>query len=166
MSIAANSVVSLHYSLSAESGKEIENSRQGAGPIQVLIGHGGVIPGLERALLGREAGDAFEVVVAPVDAYGERQEGSMQRVPKKYFRDGARLKPGMVTELATKEGGQRSVVVAKVGSSVIDVDLNHPLAGLTLTFQIEIVSVREASEEEIAHGHVHGPGGVEHAQRT
>ena len=67
MSIAANSVVSLHYSLSAESGKEIENSRQGAGPIQVLVGHGGIIPGLERALLGREAGDAFEVVVAPVD---------------------------------------------------------------------------------------------------
>ena len=163
MSIAANSVVSLHYSLSAESGKEIENSRQGAGPIQVLVGHGGIIPGLVRALLGREAGDAFEVVVAPADAYGERQEGSMQRVPKKYFRDGARLKPGMVTVLATKEGGQRTVVVAKVGSSVIDVDLNHPLAGLTLTFQIEIVSVREASEEEIAHGHVHGPGGVEHA---
>lgn len=163
MSIAANSVVSLHYSLSSEEGTEIENSRQSGAPIQVLIGHGGIIPGLERALLGRDAGDAFDVVVAPADAYGERREGNVQRVPKKYFRDGAKLRPGMATVLATKEGGQRTVVVIKVGSSVIDVDLNHPLAGLTLTFKIEIVAVREASEEEIAHGHVHGPGGVEHA---
>lgn len=163
MSIAANSVVSLHYALSSDAGIEIENSRQAGAPIQVLVGHGGIIPGLERALLGHETGDAFDVVVAPADAYGERREGNMQRVPKKYFRDGARLKPGMVTVLSTKDSGQRTVVVAKVGSSVIDVDLNHPLAGMTLTFRIEILAVRDASEEEIAHGHVHGPGGVEHA---
>ena len=98
----------------------------------------------------------------PAEGYGARTEGQTQRVPKKYFRDPARLKPGMLTALAMKEGGQRMVTVIKVGSSVVDVDLNHPLAGKTLHFDVEILAVRAASAEEIAHKHVHGTGGVEH----
>ena len=161
MQIAKDTVVSMHYTVSDETG-EIESSLKSGQPIQALIGHGGIIPGLEKALIGHEVGDQVAADIHPAEAYGERKEGQMQRVPKKYFRDGARLKPGMITNLAMKEGGQRSVVVVKVGSSVIDVDLNHPLAGKTLHFDVEILEIREASAEEISHRHVHGPGGVDH----
>lgn len=162
MKATQNSVVSFHYTVvEKDEGAEIDSSRTRGEPLAVLIGHGGLIPGVERALEGREAGERFEVEVAPADAYGEYREGQVQRVPKKYFRDADRLKPGMQTVLQSEQG-QRVVTVAKVGTSVIDVDLNHPLAGRTLRFDLEIVDVREASEEERAHGHVHGPGGHHH----
>jgi FKBP-type peptidyl-prolyl cis-trans isomerase SlyD len=153
-----NTVVSFHYALTGENGESIENSRDAGQAIDVLLGHGAIIPGLEKALIGHAAGDRIDVTVTPDEGYGERREGNIQRVPKKYFKDAARLRPGMTTALNMKEGGQRTVVVAKVGSSVIDVDLNHPLAGRTLKFDVEVISVREADAEEIAHGHVHGPG--------
>lgn len=162
MQVANNTVVSLHYTLTGEDGAKIESSRDSSQPVVALIGHKGIIAGLERALIGHSAGDAIEVEVAPEDAYGPRQEGNLQRVPKKYFRDAARLRPGMTTVLSMKDGGTRMVTVGKVGSSVIDVDLNHPLAGRRLHFAVEILAVREAGAEEIAHGHVHGPEGVEH----
>ncbi len=162
MQVAKDTVVSMHYSLTDTTGREIESSRHGGQPIEALIGHGGIIPGLEKSLIDHVAGDRVEVDVLPADAYGERNEGQIQRVPKKYFRDAARLKPGMVTALAMKEGGQRMVSVVKLGSSVVDVDLNHPLAGKTLHFDVEILAVRAASAEEIAHKHVHGAGGVQH----
>ncbi len=162
MQVAKDTVVSMHYSLTDSAGIEMESSRDSGQPIEALIGHGGIIPGLEKALIDHVAGDRVEVDVQPGEAYGERNEGQVQRVPKKYFRDGARLKPGMATALAIKEGGQRMVTVIKVGSSVVDVDLNHPLAGKALHFNVEILSVRAASAEEIAHKHVHGSGGVEH----
>lgn len=161
MQIAKDTVVSMHYTLSDESG-EVESSRLAAKPIEALIGHGGIIPGLEIALIGHEVGDEVTVDVAAAEGYGERNEGQMQRMPKKYFRDGAKLKPGMITNLAMKEGGQRSVTVVKVGSSVVDVDLNHPLAGKALHFEVEILAVREATADEISHRHVHSPGGMEH----
>jgi len=100
--------------------------------------------------------------VPPELGYGERREGLQQRVPKKYFRDANRLKPGMRTVLTTKEDGQRVVSILKVGTSVVDVDLNHPMAGRTLVFDIEVIEVRAASAEEIAHGHAHAPGGHAH----
>lgn len=162
MQVAKDTVVSMHYTLTDEAAQEIESSRLSGQPIEALIGHGGIIPGLEKALIGHAAGDRIEVDVEPGEAYGERNEDQAQRVPKKYFRDGAKLKPGMITALAMKEGGQRTVSVIKVGSSVVDVDLNHPLAGKKLRFDVEIMSVREASAEEISHRHVHGPGGVAH----
>jgi FKBP-type peptidyl-prolyl cis-trans isomerase SlyD len=165
MQVTNNVVVSFHYSLRGEDAVDIESSRGSGQPVVVLVGHGGIIPGLERALLGHSAGDRLGVDVEPADAYGPRMEGNVQRVAKKYFRDAARLRPGMTTTLALKEGGQRRVVVDKVGSSVIDVDLNHPLAGKRLHFDIEIVAVREASKDEVAHGHVHGPEGVEHGEQ-
>jgi len=113
------------------------------------------VPGVEKALTGREAGEKFEIDVAPEDAYGERQDGLLQRVPKKYFQNAQKLKPGMTTVLQTRDGGQRVVTIHKVGMSAIDVDHNHPLAGKTLHFDIEIVDVRAAAPEEIAHGHAH-----------
>ena len=109
---------------------------------------------------GHEAGDTFEVTVTPEEAYGERREGLVQRVPRKHFK-GAKLTPGMQVVLPTDQG-QRAMTVKKVGISVVDVDLNHPMAGKTLSFDVEILDVREASEEEISHKHVHGDGGHQH----
>ncbi len=159
MKAEPNSVVKFHYSLSSE-GASLESSRERE-PLTILLGAGNIIPGLESAILGREMGERFEVVVAPEQGYGERREDWVQRVPKKYFGNGDRLKPGATTVLSTKDG-QRMVTIVKVGQSVIDVDLNHPMAGKTLCFDIELLEVRAASQEEIAHGHVHGAGGHHH----
>lgn len=108
----------------------------------------------------RQAGDSFSVDVPAAEAYGERREGLVQRIPKKHFGD-MRLQPGMQVVLQTNFG-PRAVTVQKVGLSVVDVDLNHPMAGKDLHFDVEIVEVREATAEEIEHGHVHGDGGHEH----
>lgn len=162
MKVEANKVVSFHYAVSDGSAAPVESSRDRGEPLAFLVGHGGLIPGLEKALIGRETGEHFEVVVTPAEGYGARREDFTQRVPKKYFRDAEHLKPGMTTVLSTRESGQRQVTVRKVGSSVIDVDLNHPLAGKTLTFDVEIVDVRDATPEEIAHRHAHGVGGHGH----
>ncbi len=162
MQIEKNKVVTMHYGVAGADGGPIEDSRAAGQPIEILVGYGGIIPGVEKALLGRSAGERFTLDVTAADGYGERQPGNLQRVPKKYFRDAARLKPGMLAALAMKQGGQRMVTVLKVGSSVIDVDLNHPLAGRDLRFDIEILGVRDADESEIAHGHVHQAGGHAH----
>lgn len=162
MKIENNTVVSFHYDLSGDDSSPLESSRTAAQAVTVLIGHGSLIPGLEQALVGHEAGDRLQVDIEPEQGYGLRRGDATQRVPKKYFRDVARLRPGMVAQLAVKEGGTRTVTVVKVGSSVVDVDLNHPLAGRRLHFDIEILAVRQAASEEVAHGHVHGPEGVDH----
>ncbi len=161
MKAETNSVVSFHYSLADEAGEPIENSHDRE-PMSILLGAGNIIPGLESAITGREAGDRFDVTVTAEQAYGEHRDGLTQRVPKKYFEQAQRLKPGMTTLLKTQDGSQRMVVVTKIGQSVIDVDLNHPMAGKTLNFAIEILDVRVASEEEIAHDHAHAPGGHQH----
>ena len=161
MNIEKDKVVSFHYRLSDDAGAEIENSHAND-PLTILFGHGNIIKGLEEAMAGRGPGDRFDVVVPPAEGYGERRENMTQRVPKKYFRDAESLQPGDMTVLSTKDGRQQMVQVIKVGSSVIDVDLNHPMAGKTLHFGIEITDVRDATPEEIAHGHVHGPGGHAH----
>lgn len=163
MQVAKDTVVTMHYTLHADDGLKIESSRDGGDAVHVLIGHGGIIPGLEKALIGHDAGENISVDVAPQEAYGEREEGNAQRVPKKYFKDAARLRPGMTAVLSMKDKSQRTVTVRKIGSSVVDVDLNHPLAGRTLHFDVEIVAVREATPEEKSHRHVHGRGGVEHS---
>lgn len=162
MKVEANKVVSFHYTVSDGGGEPVDSSRERGEPLAVLIGAQNIIPGLEAAMLGRETGERFQVEVAPADAYGERRADFVQRVPKKYFQRPETLVPGASTVLQTKESGPRMVVVLKIGSSVIDVDLNHPLAGKTLSFDVEITDIRDASPEEIAHRHVHGAGGHEH----
>ena len=159
MKIEKNRVVRFHYSVAEAGGAELESS-SGREPLAYLAGHGGIIPGLADALDGKSAGDHVEVTIAPDQAYGERRDGLIQRVPKKHFKD-ARLKPGQTVVIDTKQG-QRLVTVNKVGMSVVDIDLNHPMAGKTLHFKVDVVDVREASDEERSHGHVHGVGGHQH----
>ena len=159
MKIEKDRVVSFHYTVS-EQGQEPLESSEGRDPLVILVGHGNIIPGLESAMEGHEAGDKFEVDVAAADAYGEKREGLSQRVPKKHFGN-QRLEPGMQVVLQTNFG-PRAVTIQKVGMSVVDIDLNHPMAGKDLHFDIEVVEVREASAEELEHGHVHGEGGHAH----
>lgn len=160
MSIQKNSVVSFHYRLSGE-GKEIENSHDGK-PMLALIGHGNLIPGLEAALIGKASGDKFEVSIPPEDAYGERVERDLLRVPIKHLLGNPKkVQEGQIVYINTQHG-QRSAIAVKVGKFNVDVDTNHPFAGKTLDFAIEILETREASEHEIQHGHAHGMGGHEH----
>ena len=160
MKIEKDRVVRFHYAV-AEAGKEsVENSKDGGQPLAILFGHGNIIPGLEKAMEGHEAGDSFKVTVPAAEAYGEKREGLSQRIPKKHF-GAQKLEPGMQVVLQTNFG-PRPVTIEKVGMSVVDVDLNHPMAGKDLDFDIDIVEVREATPEELAHGHVHGDGGHQH----
>lgn len=160
MKIDKNAVVRIHYSVTETGGDSIEDSRIGD-PIAILVGHRNVIPGVENALIGHEAGDRIEVTVPPEEGYGHRHENAIRRLPKKKFGKGSVLKPGGLVMLDTDEG-KRPVTIHKVGMSVVDVDMNHPMAGKTLTFDIEVMEVREGNAEEIAHGHVHGDGGHAH----
>ena len=159
MKIEKDRAVRFHYTV-GEVGQPATESSQGGEPLAILIGHNNIIPGLEKAMEGREAGETFSVDVPAAEAYGERREGLTQRIPKKHFGE-QRLQPGMQVVLQTNFG-PRAVTIEKVGMSVVDVDLNHPMAGKDLHFDIEIVEVREASAEEIEHGHVHGDGGHHH----
>ncbi|MBX3710457.1 MAG: peptidylprolyl isomerase [Lysobacter sp.] len=159
MKIQKDSVVRFHYTV-GEVGQPANESSNGGEPLAILIGHNNIIPGLEKAMEGREAGEKFDVDVPAAEAYGERREGLSQRIPKKHFGE-QRLMPGMQVVLQTNFG-PRAVTIEKVGMSVVDVDLNHPMAGKDLHFDIEIVEVREASAEEVEHGHVHGEGGHQH----
>ena len=161
MKAGKDKVVSLHYTLTVD-GEKVESSHDRGEPLWVLLGHGQLIPGLESALEGRESGESFQVDVPAAEAYGERQEGQIQRVPKKYFQQPNKLKPGVATVLSLKQGGQRVVVVHKVGMASVDVDLNHPMAGKALTFDVAIEDVREATAEEVEHGHAHPPGAEAH----
>lgn len=161
MQAGKDKVIALHYTLAID-GERIESSHDRGSELWVLLGRGQLIPGLETALEGHEAGDSLSVDVAPEDGYGERQEGQIQRLSKKYVPNAERLKPGMTTVLSMKDGGQRAVTVHKIGMSTVDVDLNHPMAGKTLHFDVSISDVRDATPEEITHGHAHPPGDHAH----
>lgn len=161
MNVDKNKVVTFHYTLKDVSGEEMESSRE-AEPMTYLHGGNNIIIGLEKAMQGHEAGDTFEVTVGPEEAYGIRQEANIQRIPLKKLKGVGKIMPGQVLNLQTKDGPVQ-VTVVKMGRFNVDVDANHPLAGETLTFDIEVTEVRDASPEEIEHGHVHGPGGHEHA---
>ncbi len=160
MKVTKNSVVFLRYKLSNEQGDVLEDALDQA-PVAVLQGHGNIIAGLDRALLDHQAGDVFEVAVPPEQGYGLRQDNQIQRVSKKYFSQPRRLVPGAQVSLQTDQGA-RLVTVVKVGAKVVDVDTNHPLAGQTLHFHVEIDEVREASPTELAHRHAHADGHDHH----
>ncbi|MEH6568057.1 MAG: peptidylprolyl isomerase [Halioglobus sp.] len=160
MKIASNSVASFHYTLSDAEGAELESSR-GAQPTVYLHGSNGIIKGLEIALTDKAAGDQVQVTLTPEEAYGPRREDRIQRVPMKHLIFKGKLRAGMAVQLNTSEGRQ-PVTVTKAGRHSADIDTNHPLAGKTLQFDIEIVDVREATADELSHGHAHGPGGHQH----
>lgn len=161
MKIAKDRVVSFHYRLTDLTGNEIESSHTRKHAQSYLHGHGGLIPGLEKAMADHEAGDKFEVVVPPEDAYGPRQANAVQRVSRKKIQAAGPLKVGGWVTVETSEG-RRTATVQKIGMTVVDLDLNHPLAGQSLNFAIEIIEVRDAQPEELSHGHAHGVGGAQH----
>lgn len=163
MQIEANKVVTFHYKLSETGGQFIEDSRD-SDPMVYLHGHKNVIPGLEEGLAGKKVGDKFNLDVPTAKAYGERKKDAIQRVSQKHIvTEGKKVqfKPGMFVHLNTAHGPQM-VMVLKVGLKTLDVDINHPLAGMDLSFEVEVVDIRDATEEEVEHGHVHGEGGVQH----
>lgn len=160
MTIGKNKVVEFHYTLRSESGEELDSSRERQ-PMAYLHGAGNIIPGLEKAMAGRVAGDHFEVTVSPEEAYGVRNESNVQRVPLKRLGNIGRPRPGQVLRLQTQQGPVQ-VTVLKVGRFNVDVDANHPLAGQVLNFEVDVISVRDATPEELSHGHAHGPGGHHH----
>lgn len=163
MLITKNSAVEFHYTLS-EAGVELENSANEK-PMSYLHGHGGVFPTMEAALEGKQADDKIEVTLTPEQSYGERrEEDHIQRIAIKHLQKKGtkeKLKVGAVVSVESNQGRQE-VTVVKVGKFNADCDLNHPLAGKTLTFAIQIVSVREGTEEELSHGHIHAEGGCGH----
>jgi FKBP-type peptidyl-prolyl cis-trans isomerase SlyD len=160
MSIAQDSVVTIHYTLKDDDGEVIDSS-PGGEPLAYIHGHGNLVSGLERELAGKSAGDKLSVKIAPADGYGEYEKGLVQQIPRRNLQGIAHLKIGMQLEAQTPQG-PRAVTVTRMTGDLVTVDGNHPLAGKNLNFDIEIADVRAATEEELSHGHVHGAGGHHH----
>jgi FKBP-type peptidyl-prolyl cis-trans isomerase SlyD len=166
--VDVNRVVAFHYRLreirpDGSFSPWIEESF-GRQPLFYLHGHGNVIAGLEQALAGRKAGDAINITLPPEMAYGLRTSNELMRLPIKHLHGNVNPKalvPGSIVTMKTNQG-LKNALVMKVGKFNVDVDTNHPYAGRTLHYQIEILGVRPASAEEVAHRHVHGPGGHQH----
>lgn len=160
MQIANQRAVLMHYTLTNDTGEVLDSSRGGE-PLAYLHGSGGIIPGLEQALEGKQAGDKLQVKVAPKDGYGERDTALIQQMPRRTFKGVSDLRVGL--QLQTQgPGGMRVITVTKLAGDMVTVDGNHALAGESLNFDVEIVEVRAATAEEMSHGHVHGPGGHHH----
>lgn len=160
MNISKHTVASFHYTLRDGDGQELESSRDDQ-PTAYLHGASNIIPGLEAALEGKAPGDHVEVALSAEEAYGQRREGAVQRVPVKHLIYRGKLRAGATVQMNTQRGAI-PVTVIKVGRHTAEVDTNHPLAGQNLSFEIDIVQVRPASSEEISHGHAHGVGGHQH----
>ncbi len=160
MNIADNCVASFHYTLTDSTGKVLDSST-GHEPLSYLHGAGNIIPGLERALVGKVVGDKLNVAVAAADAYGERDSGMVQQLPSQMFSGVDQIEVGMEFHAETEHGLQVVTVVA-VEDDKVTIDGNHPLAGVDLNFDVEITEVRAATADELAHGHAHGEGGHHH----
>lgn len=160
MNIEKNKVVYFHYTLTGEDGKAFETSTN-SHPMTFLFGHGNILPALEAEFEGKKQGDQFQVTLTPEQAYGHRSEEGMQRIPIKHLATKGKLQKGQAVKVNTDKG-MRDVTIVKVGKFNVDVDTNHPLAGLTITFDVSVEEVREALPEELSHGHVHGVGGHHH----
>jgi len=160
MQISRNSVAAFHYTLTDEQSQVIDSST-GRDPLTYLHGGGQIVPGLEKQLEGRSAGDKFTADVAPEEGYGVHHPELMQEVPRSAFQGVEDIQPGMQFQGRGPQG-EINVTVTRVENDKVFIDGNHPLAGKTLHFAIEVTDVRAASEEELAHGHVHGAGGHHH----
>lgn len=154
MQIREKTVVSIDYVLTDASGEVLDRSEEGS-PLAYLQGASNIIPGLEKALEGCSAGDSLKVEVAPSDGYGEYDDGLVQVVSRDLFENADALEPGMRFE-AKSDSGSLVVTVTDISDNGVTVDGNHPLAGQTLSFDVTVAGVREATEEEVEHGHVHG----------
>lgn len=154
MKVADNNVVSIHYTLTDSEGNVIDSS-EGKEPLSYLQGAGNIIPGLERELVGCEVGEKKQVTVEPGEAYGEIEPSLVQTLPKEAFSGVDKIEVGMEFHAQGPGGQVQAVVVKDVADDGITIDANHALAGKTLNFDVSVENVREATEEEIEHGHVH-----------
>jgi FKBP-type peptidyl-prolyl cis-trans isomerase SlyD len=158
MPIAHNDVVTFHYTLRDDADKVIDSS-SGGEPLAYLHGHGNIVAGLERELTGKSVGDRLKVRIVPAEGYGEYDRALVQKVPRRALKGIANLRVGMRLQAGN---GHHPVTVTHIAGDMVTLDGNHPLAGQNLHFDVEIAAVRAATEEELAHGHVHGDGGHHH----
>lgn len=161
-----NTVVRVHYTGTLPDSGEVFDSSEGRDPLTFLVGHGKMIPGFEEEMMGAILGERREFTLEAARAYGERDENAVMQIPRAAFDQliastGATLEVGM-TLVAQMPHGPAPFLVVDLNDEIVTADFNHALAGKSLTFSVEIVELREATEEEIDHGHAHGPGGVEH----
>ncbi len=161
MTIGKHKVVEFHYTVSdAATGEQLDSSKDSE-PLTYLHGANNIIPGLEAELDGKSVGDEFEVTIAAADAYGEYSDDRVQVVPISAFEGVEKIEPGVMVAAETEQGAIE-MIITEVNGDQVTVDANHPLAGRSLTFQVSVEFIRDASAEEIDHGHAHGPGGHQH----
>lgn len=160
MEISKEKVVTIHYTLKNDNGEVIDSS-EGQAPMPYLQGFGNIIPGLEHVLEGKSAGDKIDVSIPPEEAYGKRNEEFIQKVELSQFEEKDKVQVGVQFQVQSDQGVQIATITEVEGEQVT-IDLNHPLADETLHFNVEVVEVRDAAEEELSHGHVHGSGGHHH----
>lgn len=160
MQISQNSVATLNYTLTDDQGNKLDESHDNS--FAYLHGAENIIPGLEKELEGKKAGDELKVTVSPAEGYGERNDAMTQTVAKDMFEMDDDIQIGMQFHAAAPDGQTVVVTVTSIDGDEITIDGNHPLAGVTLTFDVNIVEVRDATEEELTHGHVHAEGGCSH----
>lgn len=160
MTVESNKVISIDYTLRNAAGEILDQSAPET-PLSYLHGHNNLIPGLENALSGKALGDKVEAVIPPEEAYGEYDDSLIQSVPREMFQGVDEIEPGMQFQTQTPQGIQ-VITVKEANDETVTIDANHALAGETLHFDVTVKEVRDASEEELAHGHVHGPGGHHH----
>ncbi len=162
MEVSDNKVVTFHYTLKdKETGEVLDSSQQYGQPLSFLVGKGEIISGLEERMKGMKEGEKKTIEVPASEAYGTKDPNLVQKAPREYFQ-GVQLEKGMPLQAQTPEGQIINMVVLDFDDQTVTVDLNHPLAGKDLVFDVEIVSIREATPEEILHGHAHGPEGHSH----
>jgi len=159
MQIAAQKAVTIGYTLKDDAGKVLDSS-EGGEPLTYLHGAGDIVPGLEKALDGKQVGDEISVSLSPEEAYGQRDERQVRNVPLRKLPKG-KVEVGMQYEVTTEAGPMLALVTA-VRGDYATIDANHPLAGMRLHFDVKVVEVRDATAEELEHGHVHGPGDHHH----
>ncbi|WP_286236955.1 FKBP-type peptidyl-prolyl cis-trans isomerase [Neptuniibacter halophilus] len=153
MKVSENKVVLFHYALVNAEGEALDGSRAGE-PLPYLHGHKNIVPGLEEAIDGREAGERFQVTLPPEKGYGLRDEDKVQLIDRASFAEFSELEEGMVCQMEDDNGELQLVAVTKIDPEEVTVDANHPFAGMTLNFDVEIMEVREATAEELAAGRV------------
>ena len=159
--VGPGKVVRIHYVLRSESG-EVLDSSDASEPLEYLHGAGNIVPGLEEGLLGAAAGQKLRVKVAPEKGYGVRPEDAVHAFPREAFPEGMQVEEGMSFQAEGEDGQSLPVWVLSVEAERVMVDFNHPLAGQTLDFEVTVAGMRDATSEEVAHGHPHGPGGHHH----
>ncbi|GAC14916.1 FKBP-type peptidyl-prolyl cis-trans isomerase [Aliiglaciecola lipolytica] len=160
MTISKDKVVQFHYRINDLDGNELESSF-GQDPAAYLHGHNNMMVGIEKSLEGKTTGDEFSIELPPEETFGELVKNAEQRVSVKHLQGAKKWKPGMTAVVQTEKGAME-VTIVKMGKFMATVDTNHPLAGRTLKFDLKVEDVRDASQEELSHGHAHGVGGHHH----